>query len=248
VIAQNDKSSRNGSIKPVEDNQLPFDSEAELVKHIEIEFFEQWKKPNSSFIREFDSSNGIADIVVFQLKQNHKKHLNIGKIPPRWLYALRHMPYQKLFTIDALAIELGVSKERASVAIKKYAELGFCVEGSKKHTWKKVKQPQLLTTTIYAVEAKLRKWNHALTQAIRYLDYANQSWVVLDSSCANAAIKNIEKFQKFNIGLATIGTSGEFKVQHKPISKKPKSEYRLWYANAEIARIVSLSNECDNSS
>jgi len=248
VIAQNKKyyNCENGQDELV--NQLPFDTEAELVKHIELTFFEQWKKTNSSFLREFDSSNGVADIVVFQMKQNHDKYLKIGEIPPRWLYALRHLPYRKIFTVDDLAKELGVSKKRATIAIKKYVSLGFCASGSKKYTWKKVKQPQLLTTKIYSVEAKLSKWDHALSQAIRYLDYANQSWVILDSSCAKSAIKNIDKFQRFNIGLATIDTSGKFKVQYKPTSRKAKSEYRLWYANAEIARIINLSSEPDSNS
>lgn len=220
-------------------NQLPFDTEAELVRHIELNFFDQWKKPNVSFLRELDSSNGIADIVVFEMKKNSGNHLSLGEIPPRWAYALYHLPYRKIFTTDDLARTLGVSRERANIAVKKYMSLGFCTTGVKKNTWKKIKQPQLLTTKIYAIEAKLSKWNHALSQAIRYLDYANQSWVVLDTRKANAAINNIDKFIKFNIGLATIDTSGEFKVQYKPTSKKAKSEYRLWYANAEISRILN---------
>jgi len=229
-------------------NQLPFDSEAELVKTIEQKFLKQWSKPNSSFFREFDSSNGIADIVFFQMKANYRKHLDIGNVPPRWLYALFHMPYRKIFTIDDMARALGVSKARAKTALRTFISLEYCCTGNKKDTWKKIKQPQLITNKIYAVEAKLSKWNHALSQAIRYLDYANQSWVILDAKGANTAIKNIEKFEKFNIGLATIASSGEITVQFEPETKEAKSEYRLWYSNAEIARILNLSNECENNS
>jgi len=220
-------------------NLMSFDSVAELVKAIEKIFLKRWSKPNSSYLREFDSSNGVADVVFFQMRANYRKHLDIGNVPPRWLYALFHMPYRKIFSTDDMAKALGVSQARAKTALRTFISLGFCREGNRKESWKKVKQPQLITNKIYAVEAKLSKWNHALSQAIRYLDYANQSWVVLDSRGATAAIKNIEKFEKFNIGLATIATSGEVTVQFKPETKEAKSEYRLWYSNAEVARILN---------
>ena len=228
-------------------NLISFDSEAELVKAIEKRILTKWlNKPDSSYLREFDSSNGVADIVFFHMKKNYRKHLDIGAVPPRWLYALFHMPYRKIFSTDDMAKELGVSHARAKTALRVFISIGYCQEGNSKGTWKKVRQPQLIAKKIYAIEAKLSKWNHALSQAIRYLDYANQSWVILDSKGAASAIKNIEKFKKFNIGLATISALGEVTVQFTPETKKAKSEYRLWYSNAEIARILNLSNAHDN--
>ena len=95
---------------------------------------------------------------------------------------------------------------------------------------------------IYAIEAKLRDWKRALSQAYRYLDFANQSWVVLDNSRSKPAIENILKFKRLNVGLASISINGKIVIHFRPKLQPPKSLQKFWQANSEIASRFTILN------
>ena len=81
----------------------------------------------------------------------------------------------------------------------------------------------------FAFEMKLRNWKRALTQAYRYKSFSDYSYVMLDNSNIQPALKNIELFRRSNIGLLGIDGSGAIKTYHKPLLAKPyeKSLFRL---------------------
>ena len=89
------------------------------------------------------------------------------------------------------------------------------------------------------MEAKLRHWKRALTQAIRYRDYATQSWVLLDEFSIKPALENIDQFLRLNIGLAALSTDSNIISYATPSPLPAKSVVRLWQANAEIAHRIS---------
>ncbi|KKK71186.1 hypothetical protein LCGC14_2916450, partial [marine sediment metagenome] len=73
----------------------------------------------------------------------------------------------------------------------------------------------------FAIEAKLKDWKRALKQAYRYKWFAEYSYVVMDAHYSNSAIKNINVFEKYNVGLATITTTGELKRYYNPTRERP---------------------------
>lgn len=75
--------------------------------------------------------------------------------------------------------------------------------------------------TIIAFEMKLRNWKQALFQAFRYRAFSNISYVVLDHDYANPALKNIEKFQRSNVGLVSIDQKGHVHSHFKPANEEP---------------------------
>ena len=78
--------------------------------------------------------------------------------------------------------------------------------------------------SIIAIELKLSNWKRAFEQAFRYRSFANYSFVVLDNSMINPAKKNIDQFQKKNIGLLGLDNSGNIYDYYLPKNKKPYSE------------------------
>lgn len=78
--------------------------------------------------------------------------------------------------------------------------------------------------SIISFELKLKDWRRAAKQAFRYKSFSNIAYVVLSSKSANAALNNIELFQKYNIGLAKFDEGSCFEILYKPELGIPYSE------------------------
>ena len=78
--------------------------------------------------------------------------------------------------------------------------------------------------SIISFELKLKNWKRAAKQAFRYKSFSHVSYVVLASRSANAALNNIEIFEKYNIGLAKFDNNSDFEILFKPESNLPYSE------------------------
>lgn len=75
------------------------------------------------------------------------------------------------------------------------------------------------------VELKLDNWKRAMIQAFRYRSFCEMSYVVLDDTYINRALKQIDEFKKFNIGLASINKNDmSFAFHHRPEVQQPFSE------------------------
>jgi hypothetical protein len=60
------------------------------------------------------------------------------------------------------------------------------------------------SNTLVSVEAKVKDWKRAGEQALRHQHFVNQAYVALPSRYINPALKNINDFQKSNLGLLEI--------------------------------------------
>lgn len=217
-----------------------FDSEHALVSFFEQLIGQHTNQGNTSILREFDSPNGIADIVVFELHNQWEKSLALKDVPPRWAYWLYSLPYPECFKTEDASRIAGVTHRQANTFLNLITEVGFCEKVGSQGTWRVVFQPKPFVEDFYAIEAKLRDWKRALSQASRYRDYAVQSWVLLDEHAVRPALDNIKLFERLNIGLATIACSAEVTVHFLPYAAAPRSQLRYWQANAEAARRFAL--------
>jgi hypothetical protein len=75
----------------------------------------------------------------------------------------------------------------------------------------------------YAFEMKLSNWKRALAQAFRYKSFANFSFVMIDYDKSSAALSNLDKFKKANIGLLSIDASGSIITHYHPNFDLPYS-------------------------
>lgn len=92
---------------------------------------------------------------------------------------------------------------------------------------------------IVAIEFKLKNWKKALQQAFRYRNFSCESYVFLDSAFISSAVKNIEEFERFNIGLCGVTEDG-IESYFKPNRKVPFSNdmirkaYELFKINESV--------------
>lgn len=185
---------------------------------------------------EVESANGIADVIHVHLRKDWQRSAAIGKIAPQWAFALRGLPYRRVFTTSLFADLTGASHKTAISVLRTFEKAGFCRQGVRAHCWQKIKQPVQLASHIVAIEAKLANWRRALAQAYRYLDFATESWVLLDSVNAAPAIRNIAMFRRLNIGLAVIGRETPVRRLFVPSKQEPKSPIRHWGMLSLIGR------------
>lgn len=218
-----------------------FTTEAQLVSLFEKVVGHKLNTKTTGTLSELECGDGIADIALYELRKDWEDSLLLAEIPPRWVYALKKLPYRKNFTTDEFVFRNIVSRNTALRILNLYAELGLCIKKGSGNTWSKISQPRLLVKNIFAVEAKLRHWQRALKQAIRYRDYASQSWVLMDEHNIRPAIENIDQFKRINIGLAAISTTGIITTYFMPTTMPPKNTSRFWQANSEIARRITSS-------
>lgn len=78
--------------------------------------------------------------------------------------------------------------------------------------------------SIVSFELKLKNWKTASKQAFRYKSFSDVSYVILPQTLINTALKNIEYFKKYNIGLALFSNKKELNIIHKPNQREPYSE------------------------
>ena len=188
-----------------------------------------------NILSEFNTSAGIADVVFFYLRKEWRKHVAYGRLPSRWIYALKVLPFRTNFTSDEFALISGVSRNTALQALRRYESMGYCGRSKKKGLWKKIRQPVPVVRKIIAIEAKLTDWRRAISQAYRYQRYASQAWVVLDASKARGAIASKKEFQRLNVGLKVLSPKGQAKTYVSPRVLPPKSLANFWEANGLIA-------------
>lgn len=189
---------------------------------------------------EFETTNGIADLIIYSLRKDWESHAGIEEVEPRWAYALLCLPYRQSFSAFEFSGFSGASLKRSINALKQYQKAGFCklLCGEK---WIKKYQPRPVVKKICAVEAKISDWRRALFQAFRYYDFANESWVLMDSARVNRAIQNIEQFRRLNVGLLSITSEGELATHYSPAYMPHRSDLSFWYANVKIAKIQNQS-------
>ena len=89
--------------------------------------------------------------------------------------------------------------------------------------FKIVKQYKPVLQFVIAIEAKLKNWNKALSQAYRYKKFSDQSFVLLDKAFSNSALKERDVFERYNIGLI-IMDSNNYEIVIRPLRNNNKNE------------------------
>ncbi len=77
---------------------------------------------------------------------------------------------------------------------------------------------------IITIELKLKNWKRALAQAFKYKSFSDKTYVCMDQNNIYPALKNLEMFKKYNIGLISIDNNYKIKVYYKPKLRKAYSK------------------------
>jgi hypothetical protein len=80
--------------------------------------------------------------------------------------------------------------------------------------------------SVVSIEAKLRDWKQALSQALRYHRFSDYVFVLLDDDCSWAALDNLDLFESSNVGLASLDEAfEELHLHHVPERVTKRSTY-----------------------
>ena len=75
-----------------------------------------------------------------------------------------------------------------------------------------------LVTRLVTFEAKLHDWKKGLAQAARHVPGADESWLALDHARHDPAMRHLDLFELYQVGLATVDRAGELEILLRPTS------------------------------
>ncbi|MDQ2180818.1 hypothetical protein [Marinifilum sp. D714] len=199
---------------------MRFKSEIELVEVLKETLKRTYSKENIELIDEVSLGYGIADVVVCNLV-TPKSHLSRVKhiLNSFDINIYNLILNEKEISFDDIIEITRNSKKRIAQTLEILIECQYI--SLKNDLFSIQKDYQLVFENSFAIEAKLKNWKRALQQAYRYKWFAEYSYVVLDAYYATSAIKNIDLFKKYNVGLATISTNGDLIRHFTPLLEKP---------------------------
>jgi hypothetical protein len=90
---------------------------------------------------------------------------------------------------------------------------------------------------IIAIEAKLTRWKKALNQAVSYLRFADESYVVLPQSHARKAIEAREDFRAAGVGLWVVTESDI--IEEVGATRSRNHDWQREFVYSRIANTVS---------
>lgn len=215
---------------------MAFNSEQEMKKTAKDALKKELTdNKNVRTLEEFRYSAGRTDLVYAKYsdkylqrrKQNRLAHPIENK---RYLQAFLQLHNRREITQNYYMDKMGrLDKRTKREALEWLEEKGFII----RHDSKIKTRPNIrrhLTKGI-VVELKLKKWRKALEQAYRGKTFSEYQYVVMDNSHVNPALDNINEFERYNIGLASLKDDGECKVHHEPDRISPASSFNKWRLN-----------------
>ncbi|GKS89669.1 helix-turn-helix domain-containing protein [Acidovorax sp. SUPP2539] len=183
---------------------------------------------------EVDAGVGIADLVLSKRTPSSSKALRaLASISPRVAVLLDGSIGASIHSLDELAACVGVSRSSAHRLLGQLLASGLARPSKDGFALVAVSTPPY--GRIIAVEAKLSSWQRALIQAYRNLQFADESWVVMDHKFARAAIAQIERFKASGVGLASLSRPQGLFIHCSAHSAGPVSTGKRWQAQAVLA-------------
>lgn len=199
---------------------MKFKTEDELVNVLKEKLKSNYSRDSVELFEEVSLGYGVADIVICDInipvsnEIRSQESLNRSDIN---IYSIINR--NKSVSFDKIYDTTRSSKKAISDSLTKLVNRKYVLQIE--NQFQVDEEYKLFYKNNFAIEAKLRNWKRALYQAYRYKWFADFSFVVLDAYYAEQAIENLDLFQRYNIGLATINTEGEFNRVFNPYRQKP---------------------------
>lgn len=210
-----------------------FESEEQLVQAI-LACTKRARRREYRVELEVDAGVGVADLVLTKRAARSTNGLrSLGIVSPRLAILLSREVGDPIKSWQALAASLGTSKAATQRVISQLTISGLAKQTKGSLDLLTVKTPPF--ERLIAVEAKLSDWQRVLTQAYRNLQFADESWVVLDNAFVRPALAQLDRFKVAGVGLASIDRGRGLIVHHAAMSQGPVSLGKRWQAQAVLA-------------
>ena len=183
---------------------------------------------------EVDAGVGVADMVLAKRSTRSTEALrSAAMVAPRLAVLLSQGVGDGIKSRAELAAFLGTSEGAAQRIIAQLSAVGVLKQSRDLLTIRSFRTPPF--ERLIAVEAKISDWRRVLIQAYRNLQFADESWVVLDRSFVKPAITQIDRFRIAGVGLASIEQGRGLLIHHAATTQGPMSPAKRWQAQAVLA-------------
>lgn len=210
-----------------------FESEAALVKAI-IACVSRARRQEYCVELEVDAGVGVADLVLAKRSPRSTKALRAAAmVSPRLAVLLRQGVGDAIKSRTELAAFLGTSEPAAQRVVAQLVAAGVAAQSRDSLTISGLRTPPF--ERLVAVEAKISDWQRVLVQAYRNLQFADESWVVLDHTFARPAIAQLDRFRIAGVGLASIERGQGLFIHHAAATQGPMSLAKRWHAQAVLS-------------
>ena len=210
----------------------PFATEAALVEAFAMAIRRGCPR-GWSLLREMDAGVGVADLVLAPKPEALADLWLLRRVPPRLAPLFAPNTARRVRSVQAFMESTGMSRPAALRVLGDLALSGLALREGEAVQLRAASAAPF--SHVVAIEAKLRDWGRALTQAYRNRQFATQSWVVLDAHYPVTKIA-IDAFKQAGVGLAACSTTGQLRFYVKANTMRPVSLQRSWVAQAVIAR------------
>lgn len=215
---------------------MRFTSEEHLVQAI-LACTKRARRREYKVELEVDAGVGVADLVLTKRTQRSTESLRaLGNISPRLAVLLSHDIGAAIKTRKELATCLGTSEAATQRVIAQLSVAGLATYSAASLDILTVRR--LPFERLIAVEAKISDWPRVLIQAYRNLQFANESWAVLDHAFIRPALAQVERFQAAGVGLASVDRGRGLFIHHSAAAHGPMSLGKHWQAQAVLANRV----------
>lgn len=199
---------------------------------------------NPYHIREFETLNGIPDLVLVpgskieRFIEFERKYPHISStIGTARVFAVLN---KKSFRAEDELIKLtGLSKSYLRKIIRDLRQIE-AVEESKLRGFRMRRDFELPSPRIISIEFKLNNWQKALVQATRHSAFAARSYVIMPANKHALLERNIAQFVRFGISVGTfdVGTNDFTVIWKAPSNYRGKS--RVSYLDSLYRMINSI--------
>lgn len=222
-----------------------FDSEDQLVQAI-VACTRRARRRDYRVELEVDAGVGIADLVLAKRAPRSTESLRaLGNVSPRLAVLLRRSVGDEIRSRQELAAVLGASEGAAQRVIAQLAAAGLAKQARNSLEIATVKS--LPYDRLIAVEAKISNWQRVLVQAYRNLQFADESWVVLDHVYVRPAIAQAARFKTAGVGLASVDRNRGLIIHYAAPTHGPMSPGKRWQAQAVLASRVLARQSASGS-
>ncbi len=185
------------------------------------------------FIDEFNSGNGIADLVFTteEVSDNQKYLLDYELMYIVFKYFNRK---NKIIEVKRLFKDTFLTKKQAYKLIEFLLENNVIESlGDEEYYIKQKYTPPI--KQMISIEAKLFNWKGGFYQALRYKAYSHKSYLAISEEFAHRVDRNLLK--EHNIGLIIVSPE-KIDISIKVINEKPSNSIAHAYLSGKMAHIL----------
>ena len=199
---------------------MKFQAETELVRTLKASLKEIFHRSSVKIFEEVSLGYGIADIVVSETCEDcHKSNEGKNSLDIHDINVFIIIKEAGDIALSEIIELTRCSRRSILMSISNLISSHYIEESDGK--FRLSRNYELSFVKNFAIEAKLKDWKKGLKQAYRYKWFAEYSFVVLDEHYSKPALKNIDIFEKYNVGLASMSVCGKLTRHFNPTPQPP---------------------------